>query len=74
MKADTMSLTMTKPRKIEPPPEPLPFSLRFPDRRLAEAVDRWRKQNRARPSRNTAIIMLLEDAMAAAGLWPPPQS
>jgi hypothetical protein len=72
---DTMSPVAAKPRKtvpLEPAPEPLQFSLRFPDKRLAEAVDEWADRNRAQPSRNRAIIMLLEDAMMAAGLWPPP--
>lgn len=56
------------------PSSPLPEEgqtpLRVPDVRLLEALDVYAK--RVKRSRNMAIVFLLEQAMTAEQLWPPP--
>src|SRR5262245_38188185 len=47
----------------------IPF--RADDPRLVEALEAYAKK--VRRSRNMAIILLLETALKAEGLWPPPQ-
>ncbi len=60
--------------KKAPPPEQTPepeagkFLLRPPDPALLKAIKAYSK--RERRSMNMAIVMLLEQALAAHGLWP----
>jgi hypothetical protein len=49
--------------------EPTVFPLRLPDSRLADALDEHAR--RSKRSRNMAIVVILEEAMRSAGLWPP---
>ena len=46
--------------------------LRVDDPRLFQVIDELRKP--LRRSRNLMIILLLEEALTARGLWPPPSS
>jgi hypothetical protein len=63
---------MTRKKKTdrgEGSPAPATFPLRLPDGRLADALDEHAR--RSKRSRNMAIVVILEDAMRAEGLWPP---
>ena len=67
-------LTMSKKKPTTEPQEQPPDSIliRLPDPRLAAVLEEYATQTRR--SRNLAIVVLLEDAMKEAGLWPPGES
>ena len=58
-----------KPSQEQPPDSIL---IRLPDPRLAAVLEEYAQLTRR--SRNLAIVVLLEDAMKEAGLWPPGES
>lgn len=61
-------------RTSDAAPELPPDSIlvRLPDPSLALVLEEYAR--RTRRSRNLAIVVLLEDAMRQAGLWPPAAS
>jgi hypothetical protein len=61
-----------KPAPVPPPnpsPEPGSFLLRVPDDRLLDALEQFAAKMRR--SQNVSLLIILEEAMTAAGLWPP---
>ncbi len=69
--------TMARKKKsVEPEPEQEPerkvqTPFRPDDARLLDALDAFAHDTRR--SRNMAMVVLIEEALKAAGYWPPPQ-
>jgi hypothetical protein len=59
-----------KDQPPEPPEEAIRILLRVFDERLIEAIDSQATLDRR--SRNLMMLILLEEALAARGVWPPP--
>jgi hypothetical protein len=68
--ADRKKKTDAKSGRKSDPHRGVQIPLRLPDSRLVDALDEYAEQ--IRRSRNMAIVLLLEEAMKTAGLWPPP--
>jgi hypothetical protein len=61
---------MTRKKRKRGPDEPISFQVRLRDETLLTALEGFARQNRW--SRNQALIVLLERALASEGLWHPP--